>query len=167
VSQRTAPQEFFKWEARHTFLPFATAGQKPQFLNPSNTLVAIGRYDFAPAKVVYLPPETERSVTVTNEVHAQIHSSRYAAQQIQLDVESDAPALVVISQAYYSPWRAYVDGKRVPLWRANYAFQALEVPGGRRHVELRYMDWNFYGGLILCAIAVLICVWIWKKAPRV
>jgi uncharacterized membrane protein YfhO len=44
------------------------------------------------------------------------------------------------------------------LWRANYAFQALEIPSGEHHVELVYVDWNFRIGLLISVIAVGIVV---------
>ena len=54
---------------------------------------------------------------------------------VEAEVEAEAPAMVVVAQAYYHPWHAYVDGKSTPLWRANYAFQALEVAVGKHHVS--------------------------------
>ncbi len=56
------------------------------------------------------------------------------------EAEAPAASLVVISQTYYPAWKAYVDGRPAKLWRANYAFQALEVPAGRHHIRLAYED---------------------------
>jgi uncharacterized membrane protein YfhO len=50
-----------------------------------------------------------------------------------------------------------VDGKPVRLWRANHAFQALEVPAGRHEVKLAYEDRPFYGGTIVSALTLLSC----------
>ena len=55
-----------------------------------------------------------------------------------------------MAQAYYHPWHAYVDGKPTRLWRANYAFQALEVPAGNHQIQVVYEDKAFkIGGVIL------------------
>jgi len=51
-----------------------------------------------------------------------------------------------------------VDGKPMPLWRANYAFQALEVPAGKTKVELVYEDRAFLFGAILSVTTLLGCV---------
>jgi uncharacterized membrane protein YfhO len=75
--------------------------------------------------------------------------------------------MVVVAQAFYHPWRAYVDGARVPLWRANYAFQALEVPVGQHEVNLVYRDRNFHYGLVLSLASLFICgaLWFaWRKS---
>ena len=63
---------------------------------------------------------------------------------------------------------AYVDGKPTPLWRANHAFQALEVPGGKHLVRLAYEDRGFiYGGMISLG-CLLGCgaIWIWGGRAR-
>jgi uncharacterized membrane protein YfhO len=70
--------------------------------------------------------------------------------------------MVVVAQAFYHPWRAFVDGKTVPLWRANYAFQSLEVPAGSHQVELRYVDKNFLAGCLISMTALLVCAVGWK-----
>jgi hypothetical protein len=47
---------------------------------------------------------------------------------IRLQVEQDARHVLVLAQARYPGWRARIDGEERTLLRANYAFQALEVP---------------------------------------
>ena len=83
-------------------------------------------------------------------------------------MDADAPAMVVVAQSYYHPWRAYVDGHATPLWRANYAFQALEVPGGKHQVTLVYEDQLFIFGCALSLVSLFACVvlWLWwSKRP--
>jgi len=73
-----------------------------------------------------------------------------------------------VAQAYYHCWRASVDGAPVPLWRANYAFQALEVPPGRHEVRIVYVDRAFQAGAVISIMALLLCVAvIWKGSRRV
>lgn len=69
--------------------------------------------------------------------------------------------MVFISQSYYHDWKAQVDGKPAPLWRANYAFQAVEVPAGRHEVILVYKDKMFRIGALLAAWAALVCIALW------
>ncbi len=48
------------------------------------------------------------------------------------------PTYVVLSQAWYPGWKAYVNGDEVPVWRANYAFDAIAAPAGRSEIEFVY-----------------------------
>src|SRR5665213_2383790 len=66
VSQITAPDEIFHWQTRTNFLPLVTAGQKPIFLDDTNTLWAFMRNDFDGGKIVFLPPDEKPLVTVSN-----------------------------------------------------------------------------------------------------
>jgi hypothetical protein len=140
VVQITAPGELFKWQARPTFLPLITAGQKPVYLDGPDTLRALTGPDFDGAKIVYLPPEARPLVTATNDAAVRIISSRFGPQRIDVEVESSRPTLVVFAQTWYPAWKATVDGYSAPLLRANHAFQAVPIRAGRHGVRLDYVD---------------------------
>src|SRR5207247_726485 len=71
---------------------------------------------------------------------------------------AQAESLVVISQGYYHPWRATVDGRPARIWRANYAFQTLALQPALHHIELIYRDPIFYSGTVLSLLALLACL---------
>ncbi|HEY0672854.1 MAG TPA: hypothetical protein VGD27_11330, partial [Longimicrobiales bacterium] len=56
----------------------------------------------------------------------------------RLQVSVDAPALLVVLDNYYKAWHAEVDGREVPLLRANHTFRAIPVPAGQHEVVMRY-----------------------------
>ncbi|MGA3283978.1 MAG: YfhO family protein [Verrucomicrobiota bacterium] len=158
VSQVSASNTIFAWQERKSFLPLATAGQRPIFAGDPETLEALTSADFDPSHTVYLPSSAQGEVTVTNASETKIISQQFAAQQAQLIVEAPSPALVVVAQAFYHNWHAFVDGKPVPILRANHAFQALEVPAGRHKITLRYEDWTFRIGAMVSALTLLGCL---------
>ena len=80
-----------------------------------------------------------------------------------MDITAGAPALVVVAQGFYHPWRAYVDGKRTELFRANYAFQALQMPAGEHQVSLIYEDDVFRLGLAISLATLAICLALWLR----
>ena len=53
---------------------------------------------------------------------------------------SPTPQLAIFSEVYYKTWKAYVDGKEVPLLRADYLLRALPLPAGEHEIELRCVD---------------------------
>ena len=55
-----------------------------------------------------------------------------------LDVTASREGLLVISQPFYPGWRAYVDGQKAPIYRADYLLQAVPVSTGAHRVELTY-----------------------------
>ncbi len=127
-------------------MPLVTAGQAPRYANRADTLKALAAADFQPRSTVYLPLEASSKIKAASATGAQIIKSNIAAQKIELEVTAENPALVVIAQAFYAPWTAYVDGQRVNLWEANGAFQALEIPAGRHQVKIAYEDFAFKSG---------------------
>jgi hypothetical protein len=158
VSEMTAPDEIYNWQPRNTFLPLVTAGQKPVFLDDGDTLHALTESNFDGGKVVFLPPEAKMFVTVTNQTEAHVLDSKFGNRSVEADVEAAAPALVVVSQSFYHDWRASVDGRQTPLLRANFGFQAIQIPQGRHFVRLNYKDYAFDTGAVLSAIAWLVCL---------
>ena len=79
-------------------------------------------------------------------------------------VATDRPAYLVTSDAYWPGWRAYLDGREVPLLRANVTGRAIAlVDPGVHQVEFRFEPPGFATGLLLSIGAALICV-IWLGA---
>jgi Bacterial membrane protein YfhO len=165
VSQITAPDQFYHWQARADFLPLVTAGQKPFFLADTNALFAFMRNAFEGDKIVFLPPEAKSFVTVSNRAAANILNSNFKTQSADIEVSADAPALVVVAQTYYHDWRAKIDGRPAKLLRANVAFQAVQIPEGDHKIHLFYQDRAFeIGAAISCAawLGCLLCLLLRK-----
>jgi hypothetical protein len=51
---------------------------------------------------------------------------------------STSAALLVLHDVYYPGWVAEIDGKPVPIVRAEMLFRAVEVPAGTHHVTFRF-----------------------------
>jgi hypothetical protein len=157
VSQITAPDQFFHWQERKTFLPLVTAGQQPVFMNDTNTLIAVFQPGFDGSKIVVLSTEAKPLVTVTNQTKARVLNSKFTTQRVEFEIEASEPSLVVVAQTWYHNWRAYIDDRPAPLLRANHAFQAVQVPAGRHHVRLAYEDLAFQFGAAVSICMVVNC----------
>ena len=164
VSQISSPSNLLEWTARTNFLPMATAGQKPVFTDSTNSLLSLLDPGFDPREVVFLPMAAESFLTATNRTQARVLDSHFTAHQVELRVVAPEPGLVVLSQTFYHPWRAEVDGRSATLWHANHAFQALEVPAGAHEVRFMYADKVFrYGSLVSCLTLATLTALCFRK----
>ena len=158
VSQISATNKIYDWQSRKTFLPLVTAGQKPYFFDDYSAWYALSQTNFDGAKFAILPEDASNVVTFTNQTSAKILNSKFGTQTVDAEVEAAAPSIVVISQTWYHDWRAYIDGKPAILLRANYAFQAVQVPAGKHKIHLDYEDRAFETGAAISIPAWLGCL---------
>jgi hypothetical protein len=163
VAQVSSPEELFEWSPRSSALRLLTSGQMPMFLTSEATIRELTIPSFNPRRVVCLPEETREQFSGLQPSESVILYADIRAHRIQAEVQSAGPALLVIAQAFYHPWQATVDGGRVPLWRANHAFQALAIPAGRHRVQLLYVDWSFRLGCIVTAVSILSWLSAWFR----
>lgn len=74
-------------------------------------------------------------------------------------VSTDRPAYLVTSDAYWPGWRAYVDGREVPVMRANVAGRAVALAkAGAHEVEFRFEPPGFTVGLFISVGAMVVCL---------
>lgn len=154
-----------EWRRRPSALPMITAGQQPEFCSEPDALAALTADAFAPLRSVYLPLEARGQVAAAGPVKARVVSSRFAAQHVEAEVEAEAPTLMVVAQAYYPRWQACVDGRPARLWRANHAFQAVEIPAGKHQISLVYRDNAFRRGVAISLFSLLGCA-LGLRRPR-
>jgi uncharacterized membrane protein YfhO len=151
------PTNSVDWLRNPGYLPLVTAGQKPEFVSDTRSLELIFEDNFDPLKTVYLPEASQSSVKAIGAATVQITNTQVSAHRIAARVTADAPAMVVVAQAHYHPWRAYLDEQPAPIHRANHAFQAVEVPAGTHQLVLRYEDRAFTLGLWITVLSTLLC----------
>ena len=71
------------------------------------------------------------------------HSSR-----LYFETEMESQGFLVVSDIYFPGWLAKVDGKSEPIFRANYAFRAVQLPPGHHKVEFLYLPPHFVAGVL-------------------
>jgi hypothetical protein len=166
VSQTIAPGKVFDWMPRTNYIPIVSFGQAPIFADDENAFDAIekGTVDFH--SVVYLPVEARGRVHALGEKHARLINKNFTTTKVSLEVETPAPTVFVIAQAYYHNWEATVDGVPAPLWRANYAFQAIEAPAGKHRILLVYKDKALRVGSAISVASILACMIGWVRMRK-
>ncbi len=87
--------------------------------------------------------------------------------EVVLRVTRTDPGWLVAIQTSYPGWTATVDGRPVPVERADYAFTAVPVGAGTHEVVLRYRPRSVRYGMIVAAEAlVLLVIWVATSRPR-
>lgn len=71
-------------------------------------------------------------------VQGTVQWEQRALERFTLRVTADRPALLVVMDNWYPAWKARVDGREVPIVRANYSFRGVPVGAGEHTVEFFY-----------------------------
>jgi len=62
----------------------------------------------------------------------------YTPNKVIIKSSSNSPALLFLSDNFYSSWKARIDGKNSKIYRADYSFRAVIVPKGESTVEFLF-----------------------------
>ncbi len=165
IASISDPGQLLGWQPRPSHLPFYSVGAKPEYASLADTPALLLSPAFDPRKTVYLPPEARAMVQANRVVQARVQTARFGNQHEAFEIEAAAPTLLVLSQTDYHPWRAQVNGQPARIWRANEAFQAVEVPAGSSRVTFDYQDRLFLTGAVISLITLLSCLGVrpWLK----
>ncbi|MCY3764242.1 MAG: hypothetical protein OXH06_02305 [Gemmatimonadetes bacterium] len=126
---------------------------------------------FRPDETVILEAEpggfSPDSVDTRSQDHVEKVAYAERSGHIELNVKAGGPRLLVISENYHPFWHAWVDGEERPLFRVNYAWKAVVVPGGEHRVVLRFHDpiatacrWIT---LLSTLFAIACAAWYWRQ----
>jgi hypothetical protein len=78
------------------------------------------------------------------------------SEQVTLDVRSGQKSFLVLADSWYPGWKAYVDGKEVPIYRAYAALRGIQIDGAGEHrIEFKFTPWSFYIGLTITCLTLI------------
>jgi len=117
---------------------------------PEEALQRLQSPDFDPNREVVLEGSGGPTIQATGT--AGIGQAKIVARSnnaVQLSVHAASSGFLLLNELSYPGWNAYLDGKQVKVWRANYLFRAIEVSPGEHDVEFRFEPDSLKLGLAL------------------
>jgi hypothetical protein len=78
----------------------------------------------------------------------------YALNRIDLDVSTAKNGLLVLSEIHYPSWKATVDNRPAPLYRADFALRAIPVGQGHHTVSCIFSREVFNRGLVISLVSL-------------
>jgi hypothetical protein len=138
--------------------------------SPAASLARTLALDFDPRESVVLeetPADWSPPATLPS-VPPQVVELARRANEVSLRVESGAPGLLLLLDAYVPGWHATVDDQPTPIYVANHAFRAVVVPAGTATVHFTYAPnaWIIGGLISVVAWLTLLGAALWLRTTR-
>ncbi|MEA3497008.1 MAG: YfhO family protein [Bacteroidota bacterium] len=90
---------------------------------------------------------------------ASIVLTEYHPNHLNYQSNSSTDQIAVFSEIYYSKgWNAYIDGKLVNHFRANYILRAMKVPAGKHNIEFKFEPKSYFIGSKISLTSSIILV---------
>ena len=84
-----------------------------------------------------------------------IHESN---NRLQLFIQANENSLLVLSDTYFPGWKAFLDGRKTKIYRANYTFRAIPLNAGTHRVEFVYDPLSFKLGAGVTFLGIIGCL---------
>jgi hypothetical protein len=83
---------------------------------------------------------------------------RYQDERVDIETEAAGRRLLVLTDVWFPGWTAAIDGREVPILRADVAFRAVAIPAGRHLVTFEYRPASVRIGAWISAVALAVAV---------
>lgn len=136
----------------YNYLPRAyLAGSSMEFESEDHVLAyLVANHKLDLSHTVLLEGE---QVPVTGETAGRVEITDYSYNRVVIEAENEKEAYLVLLDRYDPDWRAFIDGQRADIVKANYLFRALYLEPGQHVVEFRYVPVWFF---VSAAVSVLV-----------
>lgn len=128
--------------------------------NADEEMMAISSFD--PKKVMIVDEKYKSLIDVKKigyDLNGFIRLTSYHPDHMVYEYSTGRDALAVFSEIWYDKgWNAYVDGEKIPYFRADYILRAAQLPGGNHKLEFKFEPTSYYTGEIISLIASILLV---------
>jgi len=94
----------------------------------------------------------------------QVQVREYTPNRVVVEAKLESAGLLVLSEIWYPGWRAYVDGRDVPVCRVDYLLRGVFLEAGRHKIVFAFRPVSVLlggavSGITLLGLVVLAVVW--------
>jgi len=118
------------------------------FDDDSKMLDYMSTRKFNPKKEVLFSGEVLLSDTISpssdiNEKEQRVRKDaveiiKYKPRKVEIKVLAKEKAFLLLNDTYYPGWKAYIDGERTEIYRADFFLRAIKVPAGEHSILFVY-----------------------------
>ena len=91
--------------------------------------------------------------------NAEIKLVNYHPDHLTYEYSAPNDVIAVFSEIWYDKgWKAYVDGDKIPYFRADYVLRAAQLPGGNHKVEFKFEPASYYTGETISLISSILLI---------
>jgi hypothetical protein len=125
--------------------------------NGDIALQKVASTEFDPEEEIILEENDYKKVPVCHHFRDSIVSVMSEnPNEIIVQVESSQKGYLILADTWYPGWKAWVDGKEVPVLRANFLFRAVDLSPGSHEVIFAYQPIWFYVGAAVSVITLFV-----------
>ncbi len=122
---------------------------------------------FDPARAAVVTGDVPFAAVVTGDVpfaataapgRGTAEITSYEPERVVVSVATDAPALLVLTDAHYPGWQVTLGGELQPLWQVDGMFRGVFLPVGEHEVVFQYQSRGIRVGAALSAVGLIGCL---------
>jgi hypothetical protein len=140
--------------------------------DPLATLSRMASPDFDAAENVILAADPRSAKVPVIPAKAGIHGpagqveiTERQPNSVALKANLSRPGYVVLLDRYDANWHASIDGREVPVLRANQLFRAVYAEPGRHLIIFQFRQRGLLAGGIISLITLVALVWVYARNP--
>jgi hypothetical protein len=91
-------------------------------------------------------------------VSGQVLKVERRSDYLRIEAVANGNGILVVNDSYWPGWKAVIDGRKVPVWRADFLVRAVPWPAGRHLLEMKYEPLELKIGGLVSLGGIVACV---------
>jgi len=129
-----------------------------QFGNEKEIVEFMNTNDFQPSVLALTSENIDIQSGYDTSATAEI--TTYTPNRVELKVQADAKAFMVLADAYYPKgWKAKINGERTHIYQVNHMLRGIIVPPGNHTITFNFYPQSYKSAKIISYVSVYV-VWL-------